>query len=278
MKKERLDILLVKKGLTNTREKSKKIIMSGVVFVNNNKEDKPGTKINEDSKIEIKGSIHPYVSRGGLKIEKAFKEFGFSLGGKFCYDIGSSTGGFTHFMLLNGAEKVIAIDVGYGQLAWSLRTDTRVIVKERTNARYLKPEDVEFQADFVSIDVSFISLRKILPAIWNLIKDNAEVICLIKPQFETQRDKVGKNGVVKEKNVHIDVIKNIVLFCIDNKWLVKGFTYSSIKGPEGNIEYLIYLEKIQSDNLKNELEEYNKEINKTVDEAHNNLKKLTPNR
>jgi 23S rRNA (cytidine1920-2'-O)/16S rRNA (cytidine1409-2'-O)-methyltransferase len=269
LKKERLDILLVKNGFIETREKAKKVIMSGIVYVNNDKEEKPGTKFDEESKIEIRGSVHPYVSRGGLKIEKAYKEFSFSLNDKHALDIGASTGGFTHFMLLNGVKKVISIDVGYGQLAWKLRVDERVIVKERTNVRYLNVEDIEFLADFASIDVSFISLKKVLPSIWNLLKDGGEIICLIKPQFEAGREKVGKKGVVREKSIHIDVIKDIINYCLLNNWEVNNLTYSPIKGPEGNIEYLLHITKNSVN--KKEINEYIELISNIVKKSHNDL-------
>lgn len=242
--KERLDVLIHRLGLTESREKASSQIMSGIVYVNGIKVDKPGTKFAMDSSIEIRGNSLPYVSRGGLKLEKALSEFGIKLKDKVALDIGASTGGFTDCMLQNGAAKVYAIDVGYGQLAWKLRTDSRVVCMERTNIRYVTPEAINEPADFASIDVSFISLTKVLPAVKKLLKEKGEVVCLIKPQFEAGRDKVGKKGVVKDKDVHIQVIEKIITFCIDEMGLyILGLSYSPIKGPEGNIEYLLYLSK-----------------------------------
>lgn len=242
--KERLDVLIFKKGLADSREKASSQIMSGVVYVNGIKVDKPGTKIPADSDIEIRGNALPYVSRGGLKLEKAIREFKLMLKGKVALDIGASTGGFTDCMLQNGAEKVYAIDVGYGQLAWSLRTDSRVVCLERTNIRYVTPENIGEYADFASIDVSFISLEKVLPVVVKLLKDEGEIVCLIKPQFEAGREKVGKKGVVRDKQVHIEVIEKITSFSHKELGLsVLSLSYSPIKGPEGNIEYLLLLAK-----------------------------------
>lgn len=242
--KERLDVLIYREGLAESREKAGRQIMSGIVYVNGTKVDKPGTKLPVSSKIEIRGNALPYVSRGGLKLEQAVREFNLKLCGKTALDIGASTGGFTDCMLQNGAAKVYAIDVGYGQLAWNLRTDSRVVCLERTNIRYVTPETIGEYADFASIDVSFISLTKVLPAVRKLLRENAEIVCLIKPQFEAGREKVGKKGVVRDKNVHIEVIGKITAFCSNEmELLVQGLTYSPIKGPEGNIEYLIYLSK-----------------------------------
>lgn len=245
--KERLDVLIHKLGLSESREKASGQIMSGIVYVNGVKVDKPGTKIHVNSKIEIKGTALPYVSRGGLKLEKALKEFNLGLMDKVALDIGASTGGFTDCMLQNGASKVYAIDVGYGQLAWSLRTDSRVVCMERTNIRYVTQDAIGEYADFASIDVSFISLKKVLPAVKQLLKENGEIVCLIKPQFEAGREKVGKKGVVRDKQVHIEVIESIVGFCRKEMELaVLGLSYSPIKGPEGNIEYLLYLSRSRS--------------------------------
>jgi len=241
--KERLDVLLVKKGFFETREKARKSIMAGAVLVNDTCEDKPGARIDEDAEIRIKENVNPYVSRGGVKLEKALKEFEIDLTGKTAMDVGASTGGFTDCMLKNGARKVIAVDVGYGQLAWSLRNDERVICLERTNIRYLKPEEIDETVDFCSVDVSFISLKKVLPAVYNLTKDNAEVVCLIKPQFEAGRDKVGKHGVVRDKNTHIEVIKDVVSAAAQMGYSLEGLTFSPVKGPEGNIEYLAFFRK-----------------------------------
>jgi 23S rRNA (cytidine1920-2'-O)/16S rRNA (cytidine1409-2'-O)-methyltransferase len=242
--KERLDVLIHKLGLTESREKASSQIMSGVVYVNGAKVDKPGTKFAPDSNIEIRGNALPYVSRGGLKLEKAIREFSLKLQDKTAVDIGASTGGFTDCMLQNGAAKVYAIDVGYGQLAWKLRTDSRVVCMERTNIRYVTPSAIGEQADFAAIDVSFISLTKVLPAVKQLLKAEGELVCLIKPQFEAGKDKVGKKGVVRDKDVHIQVIEEIISSCRDEMgFSVQGLSYSPIKGPEGNIEYLLYLSK-----------------------------------
>jgi len=264
--KERLDIILVNRGLFQSRERARSEIMAGNVFVNNEKVDKPGTNFNEDCEIYIKENTNPYVSRGGLKLEKALGEFGINMAGKTAIDIGASTGGFTDCMLKNGAVKVYAIDVGYGQLAWELRNDARVICMERTNIRYVKPENLGEAVDFVSIDVSFISLKKVLPVAKELIKDTGEIVCLIKPQFEAGRDKVGKHGVVKEPQTHLDVINEIVTFSLNNGMRVKGLSFSPIKGPEGNIEYLAYLSKTgESTGGINEL------ICRIVQESHANF-------
>ena len=242
--KERLDVLIHKRGMSESREKASSLIMSGIVYVNGIKVDKPGTKLATDSNIEIRGNALPYVSRGGLKLEKALCEFGINLKGKVAIDIGASTGGFTDCMLQKGALKVYAIDVGYGQLAWKLRTDSRVVCMERTNIRYVAPEDISESADFSSIDVSFISLTKVLPAVMQLLNEKGEIVCLIKPQFEAGREKVGKKGVVRDKDVHIQVIEKIISFCRDEMGLsILGLSFSPIKGPEGNIEYLLYLSK-----------------------------------
>ena len=236
--KERLDVLLVKRNLAASREKAKAIIMSGNVYVDNQKEDKPGTTFPEESKIEVRGHTLPYVSRGGLKLEKAMKEFQVSVEGKVCTDVGSSTGGFTDCMLQNGAAKVYAVDVGYGQLAWRLRNNPRVVCMERTNVRYLTPEDIPEPLDFGSVDVSFISLRLILPALRGLMKDSGQLICLIKPQFEAGKEKVGKKGVVRDKKVHLEVLEQFLRYAEECHFYVKDVTFSPIRGPEGNIEYL----------------------------------------
>ncbi len=241
--KERLDVLLVKRNLAASREKAKAIIMSGNVYVDNQKEDKPGTTFPEESKIEVRGHTLPYVSRGGLKLEKAMKEFQVSVEGKVCTDVGSSTGGFTDCMLQNGAKKVYSIDVGYGQLAWKLRTDERVVNLERTNFRYATREQVPDEIDFSSVDVSFISLYHILPVLNSLLANSGEAVCLIKPQFEAGKEKVGKKGVVRDLNVHLEVVKKIISLALENGFSVLGLQFSPIKGPEGNIEYLIYLKK-----------------------------------
>ncbi|WP_010252624.1 TlyA family RNA methyltransferase [Acetivibrio cellulolyticus] len=243
MKKERLDVLLVSKGLFESREKARSSIMAGVVFVCGNKEDKPGVKVDVDSEIVIKENVHPYVSRGGLKLEKAIRSFNIDLKGKTTMDIGASTGGFTDCMLKNGAAKVFSVDVGYGQLAWELRNDERVVCMERTNIRYVEPQQLGTLVDFASVDVSFISLKKVIPVAVKLLTEEGELMCLIKPQFEAGRDKVGKHGVVRDPKVHEDVIKDIINFSLGIGLKVRGLDFSPIKGPEGNIEYLIYLSK-----------------------------------
>lgn len=241
--KERLDVLLVKKGIFSSREKARASIMAGEIFVNNQRVDKCGENVKENSIIDFKGEALPYVSRGGLKLEKAVKEFGLNLKDKVCFDIGASTGGFTDCMLQNGAKKVFSIDVGYGQFAWKLRVDERVVCMERTNIRYVTPEDIGELGDFASIDVSFISLKKVIPAVVNLLNENGAVVALIKPQFEAGRDKVGKKGVVKESSTHIEVIEGIVNFVLESKLKIISLSFSPIKGPEGNIEYLLYFSK-----------------------------------
>lgn len=242
-KKERLDILLVEKGIIPSRERAKTNIMAGKVFVDGQRVDKAGAKVSVNANIEFKGDTIPYVSRGGLKLEKALKEFPLKLEGKVCMDIGASTGGFTDCMLQNGASKVFSVDVGYGQFAWKLRTDERVVCMERTNIRYVTPEDIGEKLDFASIDVSFISLKTIMPATINLLKDNGEVVALIKPQFEAGREKVGKKGVVREESTHKEVVLGIVNYLLEHDLNVLGISYSPIKGPEGNIEYLVYFSK-----------------------------------
>ncbi|WMI80152.1 TlyA family RNA methyltransferase [Anaerotignum sp. MB30-C6] len=241
--KERLDVLLVEKNLATSRELAKAYIMAGNVYVDGMKEDKAGTKFPVTAEIEVKGSQMKYVSRGGYKLEKAIDEFGISLEGKICLDIGASTGGFTDCMLQNGAVKVYAIDVGYGQFAWKLRTDERVVCLEKTNVRYVTHEQVPDEGDFASIDVSFISLTKVLPAVLGVLGGAGQVVCLIKPQFEAGREKVGKKGVVKDIGVHKEVIEKIVDYAFEQGLGVLGLSFSPIKGPEGNIEYLIYLDK-----------------------------------
>ncbi len=243
MAKERLDVVLVKKGLASSRELAKAYIMEGKVFVNDQKEDKAGKQVSEDDIIEVKGEKMKYVSRGGYKLEKAVSEFSLNLDGKTCIDVGASTGGFTDCMLQNNAAKVISVDVGYGQFAWKLRCDERVVVFEKTNIRYLEPEKLGEKCDFASIDVSFISLTKVIGPVLNLLKDNGEIVALIKPQFEAGKEKVGKKGVVKEKSTHIEVMEKITDFAFENDLTVKGLSFSPIKGPEGNIEYLIYMGK-----------------------------------
>ena len=246
--KERIDCALVSRGLIESREKAKAVIMSGIVYVNNQKCDKAGMTVSPDAIIEIRGEKLQYVSRGGLKLEKAIKSFGIALDGLICADIGASTGGFTDCMLQNGAVKVYSIDVGYGQLAWKLRTDRRVINLERTNFRYVTKEQIPDPLDFASVDVSFISLSMILPVLHGLLKDGATAVCLIKPQFEAGRENVGKKGVVRDRDVHIAVVEKIIDIAISDGFSVLDLNYSPIKGPEGNIEYLCFLQK--SDNAR----------------------------
>ena len=242
--KERLDVLLVEQGFAASREKAKAIIMSGNVFVNGQREDKAGTTFDPaKSTIEVKGHTLKYVSRGGLKLEKAMAQFTITFEGKVCMDIGASTGGFTDCMLQNGARKVYSVDVGHGQLAWSLRNDERVVCMEKTNFRYLTREDIQDDLDFASVDVSFISLSKILLPARKILKDHGQMVCLIKPQFEAGKEKVGKKGVVREQSVHQEVIEKIYTLADILGFQVLGLEYSPIKGPEGNIEYLIYIEK-----------------------------------
>lgn len=241
--KKRIDVLLFERGLAPSREKARTLIMAGSVYVNNQKFDKPGDTVSDDAEIEVRGSTLKYVSRGGLKLEKAMQLFPIDLNGKICMDIGASTGGFTDCMLQNGAQKVYSVDVGYGQLAWQLRQDPRVVNLERTNARYLTREQVPEEIDFFSVDVSFISLRIILPAVRPLLRDGGQAVCLIKPQFEAGREKVGKKGVVRDRAVHEEVVEMICRFAVENGYSVLGLTFSPVKGPEGNIEYLVYLEK-----------------------------------
>lgn len=240
--KKRLDVLMVEQGLAESRQRAQAIIMSGQVYVKEQKVDKAGAQIPEDANIEVRGQTLAYVSRGGLKLEKAMKTFeGIHLDGAVCGDIGASTGGFTDCMLQNGAVKVYAVDVGYGQLAWSLRSDERVVCLERTNARYLTHEQIPDELDFASVDVSFISLKLILPALRGLLKENGQVVCLVKPQFEAGREKVGKKGVVRDPAVHLEVIQNFLGHAAEADFTVKDMTFSPIRGPEGNIEYLGHL-------------------------------------
>lgn len=244
--KERLDVLLVQKGLAESREKAKTMIMEGNVFVDGQREDKAGTNFDTEAEIEVRGNTLKYVSRGGLKLEKAMKEFDISLEGMVCMDIGASTGGFTDCMLQNGAVKVYSVDVGYGQFAWKLRNDPRVVCMEKTNIRYVTPEDIADVLDFASVDVSFISLTKVLVPARELLRDGGRMVCLIKPQFEAGKGKVGKKGVVREPEIHVEVIEKIRDFVLENGFSIKGLTYSPVKGPEGNIEYLIYLQKAET--------------------------------
>jgi 23S rRNA (cytidine1920-2'-O)/16S rRNA (cytidine1409-2'-O)-methyltransferase len=248
--KTRLDAELVSRGLVQAREKAKALIMAGQVYVNGQKELKAGASVKADDKIEVRGSQNPFVSRGGLKLEKAVKCFGLDLNGTVCMDIGASTGGFTDCMLSHGAKKVYSIDVGYGQLAWKLRTDERVVNMERTNFRYVTHEQIPEEIDFASVDVSFISLKIILPVMRDLLKYSGHAVCLIKPQFEAGREKIGKKGVVRDPDVHREVIENICTFALESGFSVLSLDYSPVKGPEGNIEYLMYIEKCdETENL-----------------------------
>ena len=260
--KERLDVMMVNRGLAESREKAKAIIMSGIVYVDNIKEDKAGSTFDEKAQIEVRGNTLKYVSRGGLKLEKAMTHFGITLDGKVCMDIGASTGGFTDCMLQNGAVKVYSVDVGHGQLAWKLRNDERVVCMEKTNIRYVTPDDIEDRIEFASIDVSFISLTKVLPPVKELLTDDGEIVCLIKPQFEAGREKVGKKGVVRDQKVHVEVVEMIVDFARQIGFKTLDLSYSPIKGPEGNIEYLLYITKDQTKENK----EF--DIKAMVEESH----------
>lgn len=268
MKKVRLDVLLVNRFLAESREKAKAIIMSGNVFVGGQREDKAGTTFDENVNIEVRGSTLKYVSRGGLKLEKAIEKFLINLNGKTCMDIGASTGGFTDCMLQNGAVKVYSVDVGHGQLDWKLRQDDRVIVMEKTNARYLEEKDIDEKIEFASADVSFISLTKIIPAVKKLLDEKGEMVCLIKPQFEAGRDKVGKKGVVKDKSVHREVVLNIMDFVLKEGFDILNLDFSPIKGPEGNIEYLIHIKK----NNENPLDMVKENVEIVINSAHEGLK------
>lgn len=249
--KQRLDVALFQKGYAESREKAKALIMAGIVYVNNQKCDKAGDTVKPDDTIEVRGNTLKYVSRGGLKLEKAIEVFSPDLKDRICADIGASTGGFTDCMLQNGAKKVYAVDVGYGQLAWKLRTDNRVINLERTNFRYVTKEQIPDELDFASVDVSFISLSLIFPVLKTLLKYGGQAVALIKPQFEAGKENVGKKGVVREKSVHIAVIEKIVNLAKENNFVVLGLDFSPVKGPEGNIEYLCYIEN--SDNTEKQI-------------------------
>lgn len=266
--KERLDILLIERKLAPSREKAKAMIMEGNVFVDHQREDKAGSMFSADCLIEIHGNALKYVSRGGLKLEKAMTQFDISLQDKVCMDIGASTGGFTDCMLQNGAKKVYAVDVGYGQFAWKLRCDERVVCMEKTNIRYVTPADIEDALDFASADVSFISLTKVLEPAKALLKDGGEMICLIKPQFEAGREKVGKKGVVRDPAVHKEVIVKVAEYAMELGFSVWDLDFSPIKGPEGNIEYLIYLKNNGEGNMAETVN-----VENTVEKAHAGLDK-----
>lgn len=263
--KKRLDCILFERGLCESREKAKAVIMSGNVYVENQKADKPGTSYEENANIEVRSAALAYVSRGGLKLEKAIKEFKIDLVGLVAMDIGASTGGFTDCMLQNGAKKVYSVDVGYGQLAWKLRNDNRVVNLEKTNIRYLDKSLITEPLDFFSVDVSFISLCKVLNVAKDLLKENGKAVCLIKPQFEAGREKVGKNGVVRDAKVHKEVIEKICEYVLDNGFNILGLDYSPIKGPKGNIEYLLYLRK------SDEKDTSTLDIDEVVKKAHEEL-------
>lgn len=264
MKKERIDILLVEKNLVKSRERAKRIVMEGIVFVDGQRVDKPGEKVAIDKEILIKGDPIPYVSRGGLKLEKAIKSFDIDLKGKIAIDVGASTGGFTDCMLKNGVKRVYAIDVGYGQIDWNLRHDDRVILMERTNIRYVTKDDIGELADFASIDVSFISLKLVLPIVKELIKDEGKIICLVKPQFEAGKEKVGKKGIIKDKKIHEEVLNSIYEFCKEIDLQIENMTYSPVKGTTGNIEYLFYLTK-GLDKIDDKVKE---KLKKIVEKSH----------
>ena len=247
--KMRLDTYLVENSLATGRDKAKAVIMAGDVYVNNQKADKAGFWVKDGDAVEVRAKALKYVSRGGLKLEKAMASFPICLSGKTCMDIGASTGGFTDCMLQNGARRVYAVDVGYGQLAWSLRTDGRVVNLERTNIRYVTGEQVPEPIDFFSVDVSFISLGLVLPVGFSLLKNGGEAVCLIKPQFEAGREKVGKKGVVKDESVHVEVMEAVMQKAAEIGFSVAGLTFSPVKGPEGNIEYLLFLKKGAAENF-----------------------------
>ncbi len=264
--KERLDAALVNRGLCQSRERAKIVIMEGLVYVNGQKSDKAGTQVKDDDNIEVRGETLKYVSRGGKKLEKAMECFPIDLNSAVCMDIGASTGGFTDCMLQNGASKVYAVDVGYGQLAWSLRTDERVVNLERTNIRNLTEEQVPEQLDFISVDVSFISLTLVLPVAYRFLKEGRSMVCLVKPQFEAGRENVGKKGVVRDPKIHEQVIEKVASFAKGLGFAILGLDYSPIKGPEGNIEYLLHLGKTEGGaELSEEL------IGSTVEKAHASL-------
>ena len=273
--KERLDVLLVRRGLAESREKAKAVIMAGCVYVNDQKEDKAGAMFDETkiSNLEVRGNTLPYVSRGGLKLEKAIEVFGVDVKGKVCMDIGASTGGFTDCMLQNGAVKVYSVDVGHGQLAWKLRNDERVVCMEKTNFRYMVREDIQDDLDFASVDVSFISLTKILGPAYNLLKTDAQMVCLIKPQFEAGKEKVGKKGVVREPSVHREVIEMVMDYAVSIGFEILHLDFSPIRGPEGNIEYLLHIYKASEPREHERLphEEYSQLIAQTVENAHKTL-------
>ena len=262
--KERLDVVLVEKGLFQSRERAKSAIMAGIVYVDGLRVDKAGTLINADSQLFVKEDICPYVSRGGLKLEKALQEFGFDLQDAVCMDIGASTGGFTDCMLQNGASKVFAVDVGYGQLDWNLRNDSRVINMEKVNIRYLDTDTVDKDIDFISIDVSFISLKLVFPVAAKVLSESGSIVCLVKPQFEAGREQVGKKGIVRDIAVHREVIEKVIGYGQEQGLFAHGLTFSPVTGAKGNIEYLLYLKKEKTDKII--------DICSIVDNSHELLK------
>lgn len=264
MAKKRLDQLVFERGLTESRERAKTTIMAGQVFVNGQRSDKPGTPVPEDAKIEIHGETMPFVSRGGYKLDKALKVFPVDPAGSHCIDCGASTGGFTDVLLQHGASLVYAVDVGYGQLAWKLREDNRVVCMERTNVRYISGEQIPELLDIAVMDVSFISIKLILPALKGILKPDADIICLIKPQFEAGKDKVGKKGVVRDIGVHREVVRDILDFCRENQLSCQGLDYSPIRGPEGNIEFLLWLKNSDNNTLE-------PDVDAVVDAAHKHI-------
>lgn len=266
--KERLDVLLVERGLAETRSRAQAVIMSGEVYVNGQKADKPGMSYEAEAEIEVRGNACPYVSRGGLKLEKALRDFGVDPTGYVCSDSGASTGGFTDCLLQQGAAKVFAIDVGYGQLAWKIRQDPRVVCMERTNIRYVTPEDIGEPLDLSVVDVSFISLKIVLPAIQKLLKPTGQVLCLIKPQFEAGKEKVGKKGVVRDPAVHLEVLQNFAALAEELHFTIRNLTFSPVKGPEGNIEFLGHLSMEPG-------ESHLPDLPALVAEAHESLKGST---
>lgn len=266
--KMRLDVAVFERGYAETREKAKAMIMAGSVYLNGQKALKGGVNVKETDVIEVRGAVNPFVSRGGLKLDKAVKSFGLDLSDCICMDIGASTGGFTDCMLTNGAKKVYSIDVGYGQLAWKLRCDERVVNLERTNFRYVTREQVPDEVDFASVDVSFISLKLILPVMHTLLKDGGRSVCLIKPQFEAGKENIGKKGVVRDRSVHENVVENITGFAAEKGFKVIGVDFSPIKGPEGNIEYLMYIEKSEVGEML-----WEGSVHELVELSHENLDK-----
>ena len=267
--KKRLDLLMMERALAPSREKAKAIIMSGIVFVDGQREDKAGSTFDEKQEIIVKGKTLKYVSRGGLKLEKAMKNFDIVLKDKVCMDVGASTGGFTDCMLQNGAVKVYSIDVGYGQLDWKIRSDPRVVVMERTNIRYVTPEQLGEPLDLSVVDVSFISLKLVLPVIKTLLKPTGQVLCLIKPQFEAGKEKVGKKGVVREKSTHKEVLDNFVALADELQFKILGLTFSPVKGPEGNIEFLAHLTLDDADGIRPDTALVAELAHQTLDKGEN---------